>query len=108
MTPEPEEAVNDDAEPDQVLDQGCKYPSSNPAISVLNEVKGESHLDLYNTQDVANIFRVSTKTVMRWANSDKFQKHGVELLWTIGGHRRFRKSEINALFWKMIQDGKLD
>lgn len=91
MTPEPEETVNDDA--------------AEPGHT---EVQGESHNDLYSTQDVANIFRVSTKTVLRWANKEKFQSHGVEVLWTIGGHRRFRKTEINELFWKMIQNGRLD
>lgn len=83
-------------------------PEALPVGPGQNEVQGEEHTNLYTTQDVATIFRVSTKTVMRWANNGKFEKHGVELLWTIGGHRRFRKTEINELFWKMIQNGRLD
>ncbi len=71
-------------------------------------VEGESHKDLYTTQDLARIFRVTTKTVMRWANADKFKDHGVETLWTIGGHRRFRKIEINEMFWKMVENGGLE
>jgi hypothetical protein len=70
-------------------------------------VTGESYLDLYTTQDVAEIFRVHPRTVSRWDLQDKFKKYGVETLWTIGGHRRFRKREIHELFDKMIRDGGL-
>jgi hypothetical protein len=82
--------------------------TGDPTAPGQDEVKGELHTDLYNTQDIANIFRVTTKTVMRWANAGRFENHGVEVLWTIGGHRRFRKREVNAMFWKMVENGGLD
>jgi excisionase family DNA binding protein len=42
--------------------------------------------------EVARIFRVDPKTVNRWANAGK-----IESLRTLGGHRRYRESEVRAL-----------
>jgi excisionase family DNA binding protein len=41
--------------------------------------------------EVAAMFRVDPKTVTRWANSGK-----ISFLRTLGGHRRFRESEVRA------------
>ena len=41
--------------------------------------------------EVAQIFRVSPKTVSRWASTGKL--HAVR---TLGGHKRFRTSEIRT------------
>lgn len=67
----------------------------------------ETYKDLYTTTDVARIFAVNPKTVVRWAKKENFQLHGVEVLETPGGQRRFRKDEIHELFWKMIAEGEL-
>lgn len=40
--------------------------------------------------DVAKLFRVDPKTVTRWANKGKLNS-----IVTPGGHRRFRKSEVD-------------
>lgn len=62
---------------------------------------------LYSAQDVATIFRVSTKTVSRWAKSGgEFEQRNVQVLTTIGGHRRFFAEEIHQLFQLMLE-GKL-
>ncbi|MEE6281882.1 BldC family transcriptional regulator [Georgenia sunbinii] len=42
--------------------------------------------------EVAAKFRVDPKTVTRWANSGK-----LTALRTLGGHRRYRSSEVEAL-----------
>lgn len=63
--------------------------------------------ELYTTTDVARIFAVSPKTVVRWVKKDNFKLHGVEVILTQGGHARFKKEEINDLYWKMVRDGKL-
>jgi excisionase family DNA binding protein len=42
--------------------------------------------------EVAAMFRVDPKTVTRWARAGK-----ISSVRTIGGHRRFRASEIRAL-----------
>lgn len=80
-------------------------PSS---VSEIDPNTGEDYRNLYNTTAVARIFAVSSKTVSRWAAKKNFERHGVEVLHTIGGQMRFRKDEIHALYWKMVDEGGLD
>ena len=62
---------------------------------------------LYSGQDVANIFRVSTKTVLRWSKpGGEFEQRNVQVLTTIGGHRRYFVEEIHQLYQLMVE-GKL-
>lgn len=42
--------------------------------------------------EVAEMFRVSPKTVTRWAQAGKLTS-----LRTVGGHRRYREAEVRAL-----------
>ena len=42
--------------------------------------------------EVALIFRVDSRTVVRWANTGR-----IASVRTPGGHRRFRESEVQAL-----------
>lgn len=52
----------------------------------------EEHTDrLLTPGEVAAMFRVSSKTVTRWARAGK-----IPAVRTLGGHRRFRESEILA------------
>jgi excisionase family DNA binding protein len=44
---------------------------------------------LLTPSEVAAMFRVNPKTVTRWARSGK-----ITAIRTLGGHRRFRRSEI--------------
>jgi excisionase family DNA binding protein len=48
--------------------------------------------DLLTPAEVATLFRVSPKTVTRWARSGK-----LTALRTLGGHRRVRASEVKDL-----------
>ncbi len=48
---------------------------------------------LLTPAEVAKIFRVGAKTVARWADEGK-----LTVVRTLGGHRRFRESEVKALF----------
>ncbi|RCV58187.1 BldC family transcriptional regulator [Marinitenerispora sediminis] len=48
--------------------------------------------ELLTPGEVAARFRVDAKTVTRWANTGK-----LTTIRTPGGHRRYRKSEIDAL-----------
>ena len=56
------------------------------------------HLDGNNSEvlltpsEVAGLFRVDPKTVTRWAKSGK-----LTAIRTLGGHRRYRKSEVEKL-----------
>lgn len=47
---------------------------------------------LLTPAEVASLFRVDTKTVTRWARSGK-----LSAVRTLGGHRRYRESEIRIL-----------
>jgi excisionase family DNA binding protein len=47
---------------------------------------------LLTPAEVAEMFRVNPKTVTRWARAGK-----ITSLRTLGGHRRFRETEIRAL-----------
>lgn len=61
--------------------EGAKYMNLPPEQEVL-----------LTPAEVARIFRVDPKTVTRWAKAGK-----ITAIRTLGGHRRYRKSEIQAL-----------
>lgn len=46
---------------------------------------------LLTPSEVAALFRVNPKTVTRWARAGK-----ITAIRTLGGHRRFRASEVRA------------
>lgn len=48
--------------------------------------------NLLTPKEVATMFRVDPKTVIRWAQTGKLTSTR-----TLGGHRRFRESEVRAL-----------
>jgi len=47
---------------------------------------------LLTPKEVAKLFRVDPKTVTRWAKAGK-----ITAIRTLGGHRRYRQSEVQAL-----------
>ena len=47
---------------------------------------------LLTPAEVASLFRVDPKTVTRWAKSGKLTS-----IKTLGGHRRYKESEVKAL-----------
>jgi excisionase family DNA binding protein len=51
---------------------------------------------LLTPAEVAKMFRVNPKTVTRWAKAGK-----LSAIRTLGGHRRFRASEVNRCFEEM-------
>ncbi len=57
----------------------------------MNRTDGQPYDDdaLLTPSEVAAMFRVNPKTVTRWARSGK-----ISAIRTLGGHRRFRASEI--------------
>jgi excisionase family DNA binding protein len=54
--------------------------------------------ELLTPAEVAALFRVDPKTVTRWAQAGK-----ISAVRTLGGHRRFRASEIHR-FLEEIQE----
>lgn len=55
--------------------------------------------ELLTPSEVAKLFRVDPKTVTRWAKSGKLSS-----IRTLGGHRRYRASEVHGLLTR--QDGE--
>ncbi len=47
---------------------------------------------LLTPAEVAKVFRVDPKTVTRWAKAGK-----ITAIRTLGGHRRYRQTEVQAL-----------
>ena len=58
---------------------------------VMNTRQSESET-LLTPAEVAALFRVDPKTVTRWAKAGKLSS-----IRTLGGHRRYRESEVKAL-----------
>jgi excisionase family DNA binding protein len=54
-------------------------------------IAGEPLEPLLTPSEVASLFRVDPKTVTRWAKAGK-----LNAVRTLGGHRRYRESEIRA------------
>lgn len=54
---------------------------------------------LLTPSEVAALFRVNPKTVTRWARAGK-----LSAIRTLGGHRRFRASEIRRCLEEMAQE----
>ena len=52
---------------------------------------------LLTPAEVASMFRVDPKTVTRWAKAGK-----LSAIRTLGGHRRYRESEVRALLQGQI------
>ena len=50
---------------------------------------------LLTPAEVASLFRLDPKTVTRWAKSGKLTS-----IRTLGGHRRYKESEVKALLLK--------
>ncbi len=55
---------------------------------------------LLTPAEVAAMFRVNPKTVTRWARAGK-----ISAIRTLGGHRRFRASEVRAFLARTQEAG---
>ncbi len=53
---------------------------------------------LLTPSEVARLFRVDPKTVTRWARAGR-----ISSIRTLGGHRRFKKSEVDVLMASTIE-----
>ncbi|BDO40944.1 MAG: DNA-binding protein [Cellulomonas sp. 73-145] len=65
-----------------------------------------NHVDpetLLTPSEVASLFRVDPKTVTRWAKAGKLSS-----IRTLGGHRRYRESEVRGLLDGLPQQRQVD
>lgn len=70
-------------------------------IVIENDNKNRNQEDeLLSPGEVARLFGVDPKTVTRWAESGKL--HPIR---TLGGHRRYRASEVYELLRDAQEDG---
>ncbi len=60
--------------------------------SDFGSISSSNQEKLLTPAEVAALFRVDPKTVTRWAKAGKLTS-----IRTLGGHRRYRESEVNAL-----------
>jgi excisionase family DNA binding protein len=58
---------------------------------------------LLTPAEVAALFRVDPKTVTRWAKAGKLTS-----IRTLGGHRRYRSSEVHALLDSHVATRRFD
>lgn len=65
-----------------------------------NHVQPET---LLTPSEVASLFRVDPKTVTRWAKAGK-----ISSIRTLGGHRRYRESEVRDLLDGLPQQRQVD
>jgi excisionase family DNA binding protein len=66
-----------------------RQPEEENHMTDLRDTDGEM---LLTPGEVAQIFRVNPKTVSRWARAGK-----ISTIRTLGGHRRFRAGDVEAL-----------
>ena len=57
----------------------------------MSQMNGQPEV-LLTPAEVASLFRVDPKTVTRWAKAGK-----LTAIRTLGGHRRYRQSEVQSL-----------
>lgn len=63
----------------------------------VEELLGSGH-DWYTPSEVGRLFRVDPKTVIRWGNTGKLDKLAVQIIKTPGGHRRYKKEDIDRVY----------
>jgi excisionase family DNA binding protein len=67
-----------------------KRPEGGPTVT--NSRQRPDSEPLLTPSEVATLFRVDPKTVTRWAKAGKLTS-----IRTLGGHRRYRESEVRSL-----------
>ena len=68
-------------------------PGISAPVSRVSAIPETAHL--MTPGEVATLFRVDPKTVTRWAKAGKLTS-----IRTLGGHRRYRSSEVRSLLEK--------
>lgn len=64
----------------------------------MDQLKITTQEKLLTPSEVAILFRVDPKTVTRWAKAGK-----LTAIKTLGGHRRYKESEVSALLKSTLQ-----
>jgi excisionase family DNA binding protein len=84
-----------------LLRKRWKTPKAMQEVSRVTVNRNDSEV-LLTPSEVAAMFRVDPKTVTRWAKSGK-----LTAIRTLGGHRRYRQSEVQVLLENNRAGGEL-
>ncbi len=76
----------------------CRRPTEDDSRIMAEYEDLDSPEALLTPSEVAALFRVNPKTVTRWARAGK-----LNAIRTLGGHRRFKASEIRKCLEEMSQ-----
>ena len=79
-----------------------KYPPRQRMELKVEHMQPRDDDALLTPSEVAAMFRVNPKTVTRWARAGK-----ISAIRTLGGHRRFRESEIRQFLEQVEQTDQL-
>jgi excisionase family DNA binding protein len=79
-----------------------RFGADRPIGRVTREVATMAEDKLLTPAEVARMFRVNPKTVTRWAQRGK-----IRAIRTLGGHRRYRQSEIERAIEAAGADDRL-
>ena len=71
--------------------------------SNLSHISVNGQENLLTPSEVAALFRVDPKTVTRWAKAGKLTS-----IRTLGGHRRYKESEVKALLKAILPNTSSD
>jgi signal peptidase I len=55
----------------------------------------------YTPGEVGKLFRVDSRTVVRWERNQLMAKYNVKVIKTPGGHRRYYKEDIIRLYYEL-------
>lgn len=56
----------------------------------------------YTPAEFARLFRVSTKTLTRWHQTNKFEEYGIRVSYDKNGKRLYNKEDANRVYNEMI------
>lgn len=76
----------------QIRKKGTNHMMTEPRAAAPAVAQDDEPGPLLTPSEVATLFRVDPKTVTRWASAGKLTS-----IRTLGGHRRYRQSEVQAL-----------
>jgi excisionase family DNA binding protein len=83
-----------------VLDPAGQTQTERTSTTKVETMEPHDDDALLTPSEVAAMFRVNPKTVTRWARAGK-----ISAIRTLGGHRRFRASEIRT-FLEQVEDSE--
>lgn len=64
----------------------------------------DDDIEWYLPHEVAALFHVGQKTVLRWVRNGIMEKHNIRVVLTPGKHHRYNKSDVDRAYQKLAND----